>query len=270
MKKLLLFALVSVLVWACNKPTNFVQINTNHGKIVIELYDETPLHRDNFQKLVTEGFYDDLLFHRVIDQFMIQGGDPVSKYAEEGQQLGSGGPGYTIPNEINASDRCFHRKGTLSAARQGDNVNPDRRSSGSQFYIVVGRQYSDSELARFEQQAMMQAKQALYQKYTKQHQEEFQSLYETGDKDALKEKQNELIQQVEAEINQDIDKYYMTLEQRAAYQELGGTPHLDNAYTVFGEVIEGLEVVEEISKVKTNNADRPLEDIKMKMKFVKR
>ena len=270
MKKSLLFALLSVLVWACNKPSNFVQIKTNYGKIVIELYDETPLHRDNFQKLVKDGFYDDLLFHRVIDEFMIQGGDPESKGAEAGVQLGNGGPGYTIPAEINASDRCFHKKGALCAARQGDNVNPDRNSSGSQFYIVVGRTYTDSELSQFEQKAMMRAKQALYQKYTKENQTTFEALQAAGKKDELRTKQQALIEKVETEINQNIDQYYMTLEQRSAYQEQGGTPHLDKAYTVFGEVVEGLDVVEAIAKAKTKSSDRPVKDIKMKMKFVRR
>lgn len=269
MKKLIFATLTLLVLWSCNTPTNYVQIKTNYGNIVIELYDETPLHRDNFQKLVKEGFYDDLLFHRVIDEFMIQGGDPESKDADEGVQLGSGGPGYTLPAEIAATDRCFHHKGVLSAARRGDAANPARESSGSQFYIVVGRTYTDSELSKFEQQAMMKAKQALYQKYTNESKDEFQALAESGDNELLRAKQQALIKTVEAEINQNIDKYYMTLEQRTAYQEVGGTPHLDNAYTVFGEVIEGLDVVEEIAKVKTNRSDRPLEDVKMKMKFVK-
>ncbi len=255
---------------ACNKVSNYVEIKTNYGNIIIELYDETPLHRDNFQKLVKEGFYDDLLFHRVIQDFMIQGGDPDSKDAKQNQPLGTGSPGYTIPAEIGASERCFHHKGVLSAARLGDNMNPERASSGSQFYIVVGRTYNDMEIAQFEQQHIERAKRTLYNTYYEQYKDSFQILRNTDKKEELKQMQQELKQKIDAEINAHLDDYYMTLEQKIAYKEQGGTPHLDGAYTVFGEVIEGLDVVETIAKVKTNSSDRPLKDVKIKMKFIRK
>lgn len=252
---------------ACNEASNYVEIKTNYGNITIELFDETPLHRDNFQKLVKEGFYDDLLFHRIIQNFMIQGGDPDSKDAKQNQLLGSGGPGYTIPAEIGASERCFHHKGVLSAARQGDNMNPERASSGSQFYIVVGRTYNDREIAQMEQQHIKKAKKKLY---NEQYKDSFQILKKENKRKELKQIKKEFTQKVDAEINAHIDDYYMTLEQKIAYKEQGGTPHLDGAYTVFGEVIEGLDVVETIAKVTTNSSDRPLKDVKMKMKFIKK
>ncbi|TVR39913.1 MAG: peptidylprolyl isomerase [Bacteroidia bacterium] len=184
-----------------------VLISTDKGDIVVALYDKTPQHRDNFIKLVQDGFYDGLLFHRVISGFMIQTGDPLSRDAVPGEPLGTGGPGYTIPAEIIPG--LFHHKGALAAARQGDQANPERRSSGSQFYIVQGRVWSENELAQMEQ----------------------------GRGIAFSE------------------------EQRESYTTIGGTPHLDDAYTVFGYVVEGLDVVDRIASVETGQRDRPAEDV---------
>lgn len=192
-----------------------VEIETKFGNMVVWLYDSTPQHRDNFIKLADEGFYDDLLFHRVIQGFMIQGGDPVSKNATERTPLGSGGPGYQIPAEF--VDSLVHVKGALSAARTGDQVNPERKSSGSQFYIVQGRPVTDDMLDQFEAQKGIR----------------------------------------------------YTPEQRAEYLEVGGTPFLDRDYTVFGRVIEGFDVIDQIARQKTRPGDRPVEDVKMKIKVIK-
>lgn len=195
-----------------NRPK--VLISTDLGDITIELFNETPLHRDNFLKLVDEGFYDETIFHRVIQDFMIQGGDPDSRDAEPGVPLGMGGPGYTIPAEF--VDGLYHEKGVLSAARMGDQVNPQKESSGSQFYIVQGKVYTPQEL------------------------------------DLIEERTGKLLSN----------------EQRNAYTTVGGTPHLDNDYTVFGRVVEGLDVVDRITAVEKDRRDRPIEDIKMTMKVV--
>jgi peptidyl-prolyl cis-trans isomerase B (cyclophilin B) len=179
------------------------------GNMRVLLYDETPLHRDNFVKLANEGYYDDLLFHRNIDGFMVQGGDPESKEASPGQTLGQGGPGYTIPAEIGAP----HIKGALAAARLGGAANPNKESSGSQFYLVQGRPVPDAQLNSLEQQRNIKYNDA----------------------------------------------------QRQLYKELGGTPGLDGDYTVFGEVVEGLDVIDKLAAVPTDGANRPKEDIRMKV-----
>ncbi|HOS15488.1 MAG TPA: peptidylprolyl isomerase [Bacteroidales bacterium] len=194
-----------------------IEITTNKGVFVVKLYNETPLHRDNFVKLVNEKYYDSLLFHRVIQGFMIQGGDPESRHAVSEQMLGNGGPDYTIPAEFNAS--IIHKKGALAAARTADNINPKKESSGSQFYIVQGKTYDSNQLKNIS---------------------------------------------LRNNIN-------YTDQQKEIYQTIGGTPHLDGAYTVFGEVIQGLDIIDTIAAVATNQANRPLEDIRIiSMKIVKK
>lgn len=192
----------------------YVRIETEFGDMVIMLYDETPLHRDNMIKLIEEGFYQNLLFHRVINNFMIQGGDPDSRGAEEGERLGMGGPGYTVPAEFHRS--LFHRKGALAAARMGDQVNPEKESSGSQFYIVHGNVFSSDELDLFDQRRSEP----------------------------------------------------MSKEAREIYTTIGGTPHLDGSYTVFGQVVEGLEVLDRIASVETDGNDRPLVDVVFSISLV--
>ena len=208
-KKILLFIAIISIMGSCGEAVRKIQVQTEYGNMTFELYNSTPQHRDNIVKLVEEGFYDDLLFHRVIRGFMIQGGDPQSKTASPTQRLGSGGPGYTIPAEIGAP----HFKGTLAAARTPDAANPQRQSSGSQFYIVQGRQYGADELNR-----LAQAK---------------------G------------IQYSEVQI--------------AKYQDIGGTPQLDMDYTVYGEITEGMDVIDKIASVQTQPGDRPVQDVKMKV-----
>ncbi|SHE72031.1 peptidylprolyl isomerase [Flavisolibacter ginsengisoli] len=199
-----------------------VELYTTAGNIVLRLYDSTPLHRDNFLKLVKAHYYDSVLFHRVIKNFMIQSGDPNSKTTMAGQPLGNGGPGYMVPAEFRPS--LFHKKGVLAAARNGDDVNPEKQSSASQFYIVQGRKFTDREL------------------------------------DSV-----EVVR---------LKGYKLPVEHREVYKTIGGTPQLDQNYTVFGEVIKGLDVVDNIANTVTSKGvdkDRPLQDIRiLKARLVKR
>jgi cyclophilin family peptidyl-prolyl cis-trans isomerase len=199
-----------------------VELVTSYGSIILRLSDSTPLHRDNFLKLVKSGYYDGILFHRVINQFMIQGGDPNSKTATAGQPLGNGGPGYTVPAEFRVT--LFHKKGALAAARMGDNMNPQKASSGSQFYIAQGKVYSDAGLDSLQRMRLAGRK---------------------------------------------IPEAY-----RQVYKTVGGVPHLDQNYTVFGETITGFDVLDKIASVTTSKGqdlDRPVEDVKIiEAKLVKR
>jgi len=246
------------------KTGNIVLMETSMGNIKIRLYDETPQHRDNFLKLVKEGFYNDLLFHRVIKDFMIQGGDPESKGAAAGKSLGSGGPGYQIPAEI-LYPQLFHKRGALSAARTGDQVNPQKQSSGSQFYIVWGSVYSEAQLTGMENQKKQQAMQNYFQSLAMEKRETIQKLYDEKNQTALDALQKELAELTEAEFAGNPEKGGFTAEQKKSYTTLGGTPHLDGEYTVFGEVIEGLDIVDKIQNCQTGSSDRPKTDIKMKM-----
>lgn len=235
-----------------------VKISTSLGDIIVRLYDETPLHRDNFLKLANEGFYNNTLFHRVIRDFMIQGGDPDSVNAPAGKQLGVGGPGYTIPAEIQPT--LIHKRGALAAARQSDEVNPQRESSGSQFYIVWGQQYNAGQLKQLERQLEMQTTQAAFQRMASERRTEIMQMRKNRDQAGLQALQDELASKAEAEAKQ---QGGLSEAQREAYTTLGGTPHLDNQYTVFGEVESGLDVVEKIQSVATQRGDRPKEDIKI-------
>ena len=246
-----------------NKMATKVRIKTTEGDIVIRLYDETPKHRDNFLKLVKEGFFDGTLFHRVIKDFMIQGGDPDSKSAKPGQMLGEGGPGYDIDAEI-VYPQHFHKRGALSAARLGDNVNPDRKSSGSQFYIVWGRTFNDGELKQMERQMVMMHEQAIFDSLSMQHRAEIMQLRRNRDHAGLQALQEQLVNQTK-ELSKTSPAPAFTAEQRDAYTTVGGTPHLDNQYTVFGEVVEGLDVVERIQNTATDRSDRPTTDVSMTM-----
>ncbi len=237
-----------------------VKLETSMGDIVVMLYNDTPKHRDNFLKLVGEGYYDGVLFHRVIKDFMIQTGDPDSKTATTDVQLGSGGPDYTIEAEI-VYPTHFHKHGALAAARTGDQVNPERRSSGSQFYIVTGKVYGEGEVAGIQQQLEYSAKQAIFSRMASARRDEINRLYQAQDKNALDALQNELINATEAEYA--ANPVALTAEQRAAYTTVGGAPHLDNQYTVFGEVLEGLDVVDKIQNVATGRADRPVNDVRI-------
>ena len=237
-----------------------VKISTPLGDITVRLYDETPAHRDNFIKLAKEGFYNGTLFHRVIKEFMIQGGDPESKGAPAGRQLGSGDAGYTLPAEFNPS--LFHKRGALSAARLGDNVNPERRSSGCQFYIVWGKTYNAGQIGQLEKQALMQAEQTVFNSLAMARREQIMDLRRNRDRAGLQALQDELLAQTEAIVKEKgLGK--LSAEQKEAYTTVGGTPFLDGQYTVFGEVESGLDIVGDIQESVTDSNDRPLQDIAM-------
>ncbi len=209
MKKIT-YVFISLLIFSINCNSQLVKIITTYGNITIKLYDETPMHKENFLKLVSNKFYDGLLFHRVINNFMIQTGDPKSKNAKPDKLLGQGGVNYTIPPEFNK--QLYHKKGAVAAARLPDNINPNKESSGSQFYIVQGKKYTETQLIAME-------KNNYHIKFTEQ--------------------------------------------QKKDYINIGGTPHLDYSYTVFGEVIEGLEIIDKIASQPTDKYDRPIKDIKI-------
>lgn len=243
-----------------NEKRTQVEIKTSLGDIVVELYNETPKHRDNFLKLVKEGYYDGVLFHRVIKDFMIQTGDGSSKNAKKDDMLGAGDLNYTIPAEF-VYPKFFHKKGALAAARTGDQVNPERASSGSQFYIVTGRVCNEDEMRMMEQRLEYGKKQSIFQTLAMQHRDEIIEMQRNGDQAGLEKLQNELIPLVEAEYAKDPAKF--TEEQRQAYSTIGGAPHLDGQYTVFGEVVKGLDIVDKIQNVTTGANDRPVDDVKI-------
>ena len=240
-----------------------VHIHTSLGDIVVRLYDETPKHRDNFVKLASEGYFDGTLFHRVIKDFMIQGGDPDSKGAPAGKNLGTGGPDYTTPAEF-VYPQLFHKRGALSAARTSDEVNPNRESSGSQFYIVWGKQYKPGELKQMERQLAMQQEQGVFNRLVAENRPKIMDLRRKRDQAVLQELQDDLIAQTHA-ICAEQGTMKFTDEQVKVYTTLGGTPFLDNQYTVFGEVEEGLDIVEQIQNVATGRNDRPVEDVSMQV-----
>lgn len=251
---------------ACNKKNKNMEgtvllLETTKGDIRLRLFDDTPKHRDNIIKLAKEGFYDGTLFHRVIKDFMIQAGDPESKHASDTATLGSGETGYTIPAEF-VYPKYFHRRGVLSAARMGDDVNPNKESSGCQFYIVTGKVFKEAELDALESQMNQNMLHSEFNRLARQHMKEIFLMRKNSDSTGLKKLQDELIEQAEKIVLQ--NPFRFTEEQRNAYKTVGGAPHLDGQYTVFGEVIEGMDVVNRIQDVKTNRADRPLENIVIK------
>ncbi len=235
-----------------------VDIKTTAGDIKVKLYDDTPRHRDNFLKLVNEGYYDGVLFHRVIKDFMIQTGDPDSKDAAPGKMLGSGSPDYTIEAEI-LYPKHFHKYGALAAARTGDQVNPERRSSGSQFYIVTGNKYSERDMERMAAQMTEQRKMDYFNGLRKKNIEKIRTLQMAGDREALEALRQEMIKETEANVTDE----GLPAEIKEAYTTVGGTPHLDGQYTVFGEVLEGMDTVEKIQDAATDRTDRPTEDIRV-------
>lgn len=235
-----------------------LQIETTAGPIKIRLYDDTPLHRDNFLKLAKEGYYDGVLFHRVIKDFMVQTGDPDSKNAQPGAMLGAGSPDYTIPAEF-VYPKHYHKYGALAAARTGDDVNPERRSSGSQFYIVTGKKYLPAQLSRMEEMSVQKQLQTYFMNLQRQKMDTIRALRLAKDSVALENLRQELIRETEANVK----PVTMTEQQVRDYTTIGGTPHLDGQYTVFGEVLEGMDTVDKIQNAETDGHDRPLEDIKI-------
>lgn len=237
-----------------------VAIATTLGKITLKLYDDTPLHRDNFIKLAKAGQYNGLLFHRVIKDFMVQGGDVTSKDAPMNKQLGAGDLGYTVPAEF-MYPKYFHKKGALCAARTGDEVNPEKASSASQFYLVTGKKYTDSELKQMEKQSEGRLKQAIFNRLQTENKSRIMELYRNGDKEELAILRDTLIGKTELEAEKRKDEAKIPEEVRETYKTIGGVPFLDNQYTVYGEIVEGLDVLDAIQNVKTNKQDRPTENI---------
>lgn len=270
-KTTILFTLILCCITACtgnqkknnnmaNDNATLVKIETTMGDITVKLYDETPKHKENFIKLVKEGVYDSTLFHRVIKNFMIQAGDPTSKTASATDTLGSGDVGYTIPAEFNP--KFFHKKGVLAAARQGDDVNPNKESSGCQFYIVTGRKFSEAQMINMENQMNEARLDTVFQALARKHMKEIYKMRKANDMEGLMELQDSLENQARKEVAKE-PALKFTPEQIKAYTTVGGAPHLDGSYTVFGEVVDGMNVVAEIETAKTNRQDRPTQDIRI-------
>lgn len=228
-----------------------VRLETTMGNITVKLYNETPKHRDNFIKLVKEQAYDNTSFHRVIKNFMIQGGDIQNKKLNYPTD-------YTIPAEFNPA--LFHKKGALAAARLGDNINPEKASSSCQFYIVTGNVFTTSQLTDMGKQINQVRLDSTLQQVTRRHLKEILTLRKSNDKEGLAALQNTIYTEARKEVAQQAP-FSFTPEQIQAYTTIGGAPHLDGAYTVFGEVIEGMEVVEQIEKVETDKNDRPGKEV---------
>lgn len=238
-----------------------VLVRTTDGDFTVLLYGDTPKHRDNFVKLVKEGYYDGTLFHRVIKDFMIQAGDPDSKTAVPGQALGAGGPDYKIDAEI-VYPKHFHKRYALAAARQGDQVNPMKQSSGSQFYVVTGTKLTDAQIDGLGAQLKNKQMQDIFNRLALEHRDSIIAMQRAGDRAGLQELQERLIAQTEAEAA-GADATAITPEMRKAYTETGGAPHLDGDYTVFGEVIDGFDTIDRIEGVKTDGRDRPAKDVRI-------
>ncbi|TAJ13263.1 peptidylprolyl isomerase [Marinilabiliaceae bacterium JC017] len=268
MRKLILpFLMVLVLAGCQLSDKNLVVVHTEMGDMKIKLYDETPGHRDNFLKLTQEGYFDSLMFHRVIKEFMIQGGDPDSKTAKPGDMLGMGGPGYTLPAEIDYP-HYFHKKGVIAAAREGDQVNPEKKSSGSQFYIVQGKKYTDEELDQIEAKMNDMTKQQVFYAMLPEYQDTLRAVQQSGDKNAMMALQQTIMARVEKEAA-DKPKYEIPADLREVYKTEGGVPFLDSNYTVFGEVVEGLDVIDKIADVEIDKNNRPVTDVRMKIELAK-
>jgi peptidyl-prolyl cis-trans isomerase B (cyclophilin B) len=242
-----------------------VVITTKFGDIKLKLYDETPEHKKNFLKLINEGFYNDLLFHRVIENFMIQGGDPMSRNAGQNFMLGGNDLGYTIPAEILPT--YYHKRGALAAARTSNQSNPERRSSGSQFYIVHGEVYTQGKLDTLEMKVNFQRKEEMLKKQLNEVKDTLMAL--------RKQNNRELFEKIIGDVRIEVDSIYdadykfeLTKEQRKVYTTIGGYPSLDGEYTVFGEMVDGWSVLDSIAAVETNKQNRPLENVKMKIKVL--
>ena len=243
-----------------NKEDALVDITTSMGVIRIRLYGDTPRHRDNFLKLVADGTYEGTLFHRVINQFMIQAGDPESKNAPAGKMLGSGDLGYTLEAEI-VYPKYFHKRGAIAAARTGDNVNPEKRSSSCQFYIVTGNVLNQNQMVQMEKQLENRNMQSIFNGLAAQHRDSIMAMRRNRDQAGLMALQEKLIKETEAIAAANPVK--LTEAQKTAYTTVGGAPHLDGDYTVYGEVVSGMDVVAAIEKVATDGNDRPKEDVKI-------
>jgi len=257
-KGIILLSLFAAFATACSKKEgNKVLIKTTEGDILIELFDDTPKHKANFIKLAKDGYYNDLLFHRIIQDFMIQAGDPDSRDAEPNKMLGEGDPGYTINAEFRTNH--IHRKGALAAARTSDKENPEKKSSGSQFYIVQGKKFTDQELNNLEVKANNTRKTDLYSSIL---QEKLAVLGENYNQEEFQKIMNRVKDSVD-NVLMPKQKFTIPISNREIYMKEGGTPHLDGNYTVFGQVLEGFEVIDKIAAMETDSNDRPKKDVKI-------
>ena len=244
---------------AANEDDVYVAMETTMGPVTLMLYGDTPRHLANFVKLVNEGYYNGLLFHRVINEFMIQGGDPDSRNAAPGQMLGEGDPDYKIDAEF--VPRHFHKRGALAAAREGDQVNPTKKSSGSQFYIVTGKTYTPAQLDQMNARRLQAQAQGVFNNLVEQNRDTIMTLRRERNQPALQALQDKFVAEARAEVAAHPDT--LTEAQRQAYSTVGGTPHLDGSYTVFGEVVSGMDTVDKIQKAETDSHDRPTSDIRI-------
>lgn len=268
-KHLTLFLLLAFSSNTFAKKVEVIEMTTKFGTMYVVLYRDTPKHSKNFLKLAKKGFFDKTTFHRVIKTFMIQGGDPFSAIPAKKDSIGEGGPGYEIAAEI----MHMHKRGVLAAARNGDEFNPEQKSSGSQFYIVHGKKFTDAELDAAEQRINGWLKnnifvQLLYKKQNKVYKDKYLRYYVQGRKDSLAV--------VAAKFQREVDSvwskrkpYKFTTEQREIYKTIGGAAHLDGNYSAFGEIVGGIEVVDKIADVKTSGPARPVEDVAMTVKVLK-
>lgn len=269
--KLILLSL-SALIFSCQSPSSNEErtalIKTEYGDIKIKLYNETPKHRDNFIKLTEKGFYNDLLFHRIVADMIIQGGDPKSKDAGPNVQLGNGGPGYTIPAEI-VYPKHYHKRGALAAARQNDRVNPQKSSSGSQFYIVEGAVYDSTQLVDIAVKKNDIERSRIFNKIAPKYRDSMNVLMYSDMPDKLLELQDSVMAETDREFLKQNKLFTFSEEQIKTYTTQGGVPFLDRDYTVFGEVIDGMDVVDSIATMKTNpGTQRPLEDVRFSVKML--
>ena len=247
---------------------DLVLIKTPHGNIKIKLYDKTEEHKKNFETLVSEGFYNGLLFHRVINQFMIQGGDPESRNAKPEQKLGGGSLDYTVPAEF--IPEYFHKRGAVAAARRVGLTNNLKRSSASQFYIIQGQIFTEAELDTIEMQRNQHIKNELVREHLMAAENEIQVFRDNNDREGFSLKVMEIRDRVDSIIAADNLRFKFTPEQRKVYSTIGGYPSLDGDYSVFGEVVEGMEVVDKIAAVETDKNNRPLKDVKMEIELIKK
>ncbi len=251
---------------------NLVLVITTYGEMIIRLFNETPLHRDNFVNLVEKKYYDSLLFHRVIKDFMVQGGDPDSKTADFNKMLGDGDVGYAVPAEF--KKELFHKKGMICAAREGDDINPTKVSSGCQFYIVQGKKFTDKSLKTVEYRINRPILHQLTKEYLETSgNEAIKAQYERYQKEGMKDSLTALKKKIDIiimPIYEAKEHHTFTEEQKQVYKTIGGTPHLDGSYTVYGEVILGLDVVDRIAEKATGKNDRPLENVRMKMLMIQK
>ncbi len=273
MKRIAFFILIALFVTiiSCGSSDkksddSVISIKTEFGEIKVKLYDETPEHKKNFIKLVNEDFYNDLLFHRVINNFMIQGGDPDSKNAQPGSKLGGGSPGYTIPAEF--IPKYFQKKGALAAARKGGPSNPEKRSSGSQFYIVQGKIFTPGKLDTLEMMKNSRVKNELMKESFAKANTELNEYRKNNDQESFNIRVVEIREAVDS-IFAAAPQFKFSDAQKEIYTTIGGYPSLDGDYSIFGEVVDGLDILDKIAVVETDKNNRPVIDVKMEVEITK-